>query len=89
VPARIETIPLPIGFRTIQTADLSDWKGGETHPGFAQLLEDITATLGEVPPREHGLEPEDAVFRDIDEPWCPEMVVVPRGELLMGSPKEV
>jgi len=26
------------------------------------------------------------VFRDIDAPWCPEMVVVPAGSFLMGSP---
>jgi formylglycine-generating enzyme required for sulfatase activity len=25
------------------------------------------------------------VFRDIDEPWCPEMVVIPPGEFMMGS----
>ncbi|MDG4602305.1 MAG: formylglycine-generating enzyme family protein [Defluviicoccus sp.] len=26
------------------------------------------------------------VFRDIDAPWCPEMVVIPSGTFLMGSP---
>lgn len=26
------------------------------------------------------------VFRDIDEPWCPEMVVIPPGSFVMGSP---
>jgi len=31
--------------------------------------------------------PDLKVFRDIDEPWCPEMVVIPAGEFLMGSPK--
>jgi formylglycine-generating enzyme required for sulfatase activity len=25
------------------------------------------------------------VFRDIDEPWCPELVVIPSGEFMMGS----
>jgi formylglycine-generating enzyme required for sulfatase activity len=29
-----------------------------------------------------------AVFRDIDAPWCPEMVALPLGEFLMGSPEE-
>jgi formylglycine-generating enzyme required for sulfatase activity len=29
----------------------------------------------------------EKVFRDIDEPWCPEMVVVPPGSFLMGSPE--
>lgn len=27
-----------------------------------------------------------AVFRDVDAPWCPEMVALPAGEFLMGSP---
>ncbi|MGI9490878.1 MAG: SUMF1/EgtB/PvdO family nonheme iron enzyme, partial [Geminicoccaceae bacterium] len=27
------------------------------------------------------------VFRDIDEPWCPEMVKIPAGTFAMGSPK--
>jgi formylglycine-generating enzyme required for sulfatase activity len=27
------------------------------------------------------------VFRDVDAPWCPEMVVIPAGQFLMGSPK--
>lgn len=29
------------------------------------------------------------VFRDIDEPWCPDMVVLPARRFLMGSPEEV
>ena len=28
------------------------------------------------------------VFRDIDAPWCPEMVVLPAGSFLMGSPED-
>jgi formylglycine-generating enzyme required for sulfatase activity len=28
-----------------------------------------------------------AVFREIDEPWCPEVVALPAGEFLMGSPE--
>ncbi len=32
---------------------------------------------GPVPPQ---------VFRDIDSPWCPEMVVIPGGRFVMGSP---
>jgi formylglycine-generating enzyme required for sulfatase activity len=29
-----------------------------------------------------------AVFRDIDAPWCPEMVALPVGQFLMGSPED-
>ena len=32
--------------------------------------------------------PPGKVFRDLDEPWCPEMVVIPAGEFLMGSSKK-
>ena len=28
-----------------------------------------------------------AVFRDIREPWCPELVVIPKGSFVMGSPR--
>ena len=35
-------------------------------------------------PRVISLDP-GTVFRDIDEPWCPEMVVIPPGEFMMGS----
>jgi formylglycine-generating enzyme required for sulfatase activity len=28
------------------------------------------------------------VFRDIDAPWCPELVVIPPGEFIMGSPED-
>ena len=27
------------------------------------------------------------VFRDVDAPWCPEMIVIPPGAFLMGSPE--
>ena len=27
-----------------------------------------------------------SVFKDVDAPWCPEMVVIPAGEFVMGSP---
>jgi formylglycine-generating enzyme required for sulfatase activity len=32
--------------------------------------------------------PDFAVFRDVEEPWCPEMVALPAGEFLMGSPEK-
>lgn len=31
--------------------------------------------------------PDFAVFRDVDAPWCPEMVALPSGEFWMGSPE--
>ena len=36
----------------------------------------------------NGLWTPGRVFCDIDEPWCPEMVVIPVGEFMMGSPED-
>lgn len=33
----------PLGFRILQTADLSQWQGGQDYPAFMQLVGDITA----------------------------------------------
>jgi formylglycine-generating enzyme required for sulfatase activity len=32
--------------------------------------------------------PAGTVFRDVDAPWCPELVVIPPGEFLMGSTED-
>jgi hypothetical protein len=32
--------------------------------------------------------PDFTVFRDVDTPWCPEMVVIPAGQFLMGAPPD-
>ena len=45
VPILLDPVRPPIGFRSIQAADLSDWTGGGDSPGFAQLLDDIAALL--------------------------------------------
>ena len=29
-----------------------------------------------------------AVFRDVDAPWCPQLVIIPAGQFLMGSPEK-
>ena len=39
------------------------------------------------PEAAHGSPRAGTVFRDIDEPWCPEMVEVPAGHFMMGSPE--
>jgi hypothetical protein len=46
VPALIEEIAIPLGFKRIQAANLSDWQLGSPHPEFNQLLESITDKLG-------------------------------------------
>jgi hypothetical protein len=46
VPALIEEIAIPLGFKRIQAANLSDWQLGSPHSEFNQLLEAITDKLG-------------------------------------------
>lgn len=36
----------PVGFRALQTADLSQWQGEPGHPGFMQLTTEIAACFG-------------------------------------------
>jgi hypothetical protein len=43
VPAFIERVEAPMGFRQIQAADPVDWHGEDTHEGFRQLFEDISS----------------------------------------------
>ena len=50
VPARLEEMELPLGFRLSQTVDLRGWIGDADHPGIQQLEAGIRALLGETPP---------------------------------------
>jgi TPR repeat protein len=45
-PALLEDVTLPLGFRHLQAANLSDWKLNPTHSAFAQLVESIEQILG-------------------------------------------
>jgi hypothetical protein len=49
VPVRIESVEPPIGFRSYQTADLSDWNGTEETRAFRKLTLDIGALIGPSP----------------------------------------
>jgi formylglycine-generating enzyme required for sulfatase activity len=46
---------------------------------------DVAATSSATRPRVEDVSADFAVFRDIDAPWCPEMVALPAGQFLMGS----
>ncbi len=46
VPARIDNIQPPIGFRGIQTADLVNWNAAEPTPAFDRLTAAIAALIG-------------------------------------------
>ena len=47
VPAWIDNVEIPLGFRGILTASLVDWNGRSPHTGFDQLLEAVRSTLHE------------------------------------------
>jgi len=50
VPVLIETVNAPVGFRTIQAADLTDWDGVNESVGSRQLIADLQSLLGKPPP---------------------------------------
>jgi hypothetical protein len=45
VPVLLERIQQPVGFRGVQAADLSDWRGDDAHPEFGNLCSAISARL--------------------------------------------
>jgi hypothetical protein len=45
VPILIESVKPPMGFRTIQAADLIGWNGNNNLPGLQQLLADLRKTI--------------------------------------------
>ena len=49
IPALIEAVEPPLGFRRIQAADLVGWEGDAGHPGLQRLLVDIRSLLGATP----------------------------------------
>ena len=55
-----------------------------TPPGIAKVL---TQTVPQTtsPKQTDKLLEVGTVFRDVDAPWCPELVVIPPGEFMMGS----
>lgn len=59
-PALLEDVKVPLGFRHLQAANLTDWEPSSTHPEFDQLVESITRVLRE-PPTKAG---RDAIHPD-------------------------
>lgn len=49
IPVLIENVLPPIGFRSIQAADLSDWDGADSIPAFRRLTADIAGLIGPAP----------------------------------------
>ena len=51
IPVLIEPVKPPVGFRSIQAADLIDWDGSRDSLGARQLIADIESLMGNSPPR--------------------------------------
>jgi tetratricopeptide (TPR) repeat protein len=47
VPVLKEKVALPLAFRRIQAADLTDWRPGVDHPGFTELVGALDELIGD------------------------------------------
>lgn len=65
VPVLKETVTLPLAFRRIQAADLSDWQPGVDHPGFTELVGAVAELIGEEGTAVQAVEEQDPVLEAI------------------------
>ena len=59
IPILIDGVLPPLGFQSLQAADLSDWEGTVTAPSFARLVSSIAGILGSPPKRKSKLKVEE------------------------------
>lgn len=57
VPILLNPVEPPIGFRSIQAADLGDWQPGRPSQSFEQLIQDIRRVLGITPTKPETAQP--------------------------------
>jgi hypothetical protein len=50
IPALIDKVQIPLEFKRIEAADLTDWHGGSAHPEFDQLLRTVAGFVGGTAP---------------------------------------
>jgi len=62
VPATIDSVKVPLGFRRKQTADLIEWKGDPSHSGFQALCEGVASAIGNAVPHRPSPRPESKVW---------------------------
>lgn len=80
----VQTLRKRVAQREARRAEAKPKENGRQHRPAAR---ETVATEQETVPSQRGgpsLEP-PKIFRDIDEPWCPELVVIPAGSFVMGS----
>ncbi len=83
-------LPQPASERLTEAASsLGHWAPAWDEETYAETLDGVLRAL---PPHEVAFVPGDplqagvAVIRDVDAPWCPELVTLPAGAFVMGSP---
>ncbi len=85
VPAMIDKVKAPLGFRRMQAANLINWKGEPKNTEFEKLLKSIESILGDLPePATHQKEITNSIGM--------RFVLIPAGSFTMGShisPEEV
>jgi formylglycine-generating enzyme required for sulfatase activity len=75
--------PLSAAEQASAASERSTGRGRSTHVN----LQDTLALRDQAVPSYPEILRAGTVFRDFDAPWCPEMVVIPTGEFMMGSPE--
>jgi hypothetical protein len=82
IPVLIEPVKPPVGFRSIQAADLTDWDGSTDSLGARQLIADLESLMGK-PPQQKSSEAEEAPRKNqpIPEPIAEETPVVERSAI--------
>lgn len=75
VPATLEGVEPPMGFRRIQAADLDGWRGNTDHPGW----QDLKGAVGNLLREPLRLNVKAAADRGAEPPRAPEDVYFPSG----------
>ena len=85
VPAFIDRVTIPLGFRGLQAANLVDWNGSPTHPEFAKVLRavEIHVPLAKAAAAGSSLRPVSAA----PTPYEENLVTIPAGTFWMGAQK--
>jgi hypothetical protein len=79
IPVLIEPVKPPVGFRSIQAADLTDWDGSADYLGARQLIADLESLMRK-PPQQKFSEAEERPRKNqpVPEPIAEETPVVER-----------
>jgi formylglycine-generating enzyme required for sulfatase activity len=86
IPVLLDDIRPPLGFRQFHTARLVDWRAGESHQEFDQVVQAVTALVG--PPQKStpvSIPDQERPQPEIRDRLGMEFVRIPAGTFQMGS----